>query len=341
MLVGLLGCGSGGHTETTGRSITSTLSRQPATAGAAKGTKVALNYNCAAPAALIPRARATHSAWIRIPIYWAELEPAEGAYSQSYLKEITNCLDFAHRDGLHVLAVFLSTPGWANNRAGIHAPPTDDSTYAAAIGYLARAYPASGTSGIDAFEIWNEANSTWFWTGTISQYERLLAAASDAVRTHSTAEVVLAGTAHIDESWDRTILADGYGRYFDVLGVHPYPNQPANTNVPAVFNGSANAPNTLDQLRTDLNRYGYPDKPIWLTEIGWSTHYVAASVQAAALTRMYDYIRNSGCYACSRIKLAFWYTLLDPNGGFDGGASLLNQNLASKPAYAAMVGLRR
>lgn len=287
----------------------------------------------------MPQARATHSRWIRVVISWVDLEPVRGRYSQSYLKHVTNCLDSAHHDGLDVLAVFAATPGWANKNAGWKAPPTDDTTYATAIGYLARIYPASTGSGINAFEVWNEANTRAFWTGAISQYETLLAAAATAVRAHSRAEVVLAGTAHIDERWDRTILADGYGRYFDVLAVHPYPRLHTDTNVPEVFNGPGNAPDTLDLLRIDLNRYGYPNKPIWLTEIGWSTYDISDSAQATVATRMYDYIRGSGCYACNSIEFAFWYALLDTTGGFDGGMSLLKTNLSPKPAYLSIARL--
>jgi cellulase (glycosyl hydrolase family 5) len=327
---------TGGH-----RAVPAGTVRHLTTAGTATGAKLALNYNCIPSTSLMPRAQATHSRWIRIAIYWNELEAVNGVYNRRYLNEITNCLYSAHRHGLRVLAVFISTPGWANNNRGRHAPPTYDSTYATAIGYLARTYPASSTGGIDAFEIWNEANTTSFWTGTIRQYETLLAHAYNAVKAYSRAEVVLAGTAHIDERWDRAILANGYGRYFDVLAVHPYPNKPTNTDVPDVFNGPANAPNTLDRLRSDLNHYGYPDKPIWLTEIGWSTHYIGDSAQAAVLRNMYRYIRNSGCYACASITLAFWYALLDTSGGYDGGLSLLNDNLTPKPAYPAMVDLPR
>jgi hypothetical protein len=313
----------------------------PAVVSEATGAKVALNYNCVFPsAALMPQARATHARWIRIVISWAALEPAAGVYRRGYLGRIRTCLEAAHRDGLGVLAVFIATPGWANDDAGQLAPPTHDGSYAQAIGYLARAYPASTPSGIDAFEIWNEVNTKHFWSGTIGQYEQLLAAAYPAVKRYSTAEVVLAGTAHIDEPWDRAILAAGYGRYFDVLGVHPYPRDPTNTDVAQVFNGPADAPNTLDQLRTDLDHYGYPDKPIWLTEIGWSTAAIGDAAQATVLRNTYDYLRNSGCSACASIKLVFWYALLDPTGGYDGGLSLLNRNLSPKPAYSVLAAPR-
>jgi hypothetical protein len=313
----------------------------PAVVSEATGAKVALNYNCVFPSAsLMPQARATHAQWIRIVISWAALEPAPGAYRRGYLGRIVKCLEAAHRDGLQVLAVLIATPGWANDNAGQLAPPTHDTSYAQAIGYLARAYPAAAPSGIDAFEVWNEVNTKHFWTGTIAQYEKLLAAAYPAVKRYSTAEVVLAGTAHIDEPWDRAILAAGYGRYFDVLGVHPYPRDPTNTDVAQVFNAPADAPNTLDRLKTDLVHYGYPQKPIWLTEIGWSTADISDSAQATVLRNTYDYLRNSGCYACSSIQLAFWYALLDTTGGYDGGLSLLHPDLSPKPAYSVLAAPR-
>lgn len=306
----------------------------------AAGAKVALNYNCVFPSAsLMPQASATRAGWIRIVISWVSLESVKGRYNQAYLRHVTDCVEAAHRYGLDVLAVFIATPRWANHDAGWRAPPTDDRTFATAIGYLARTYRSSSGSGINAFEIWNEVNTRAFWTGTVSQYERLLAAGAAAVRANSSAKVVLAGTAHIDEPWDRAILADGYGRYFDVLGVHPYPRIHANTDVADVFNGRRNAPNTLEQLRRDLDHFGFPNTPIWLTEIGWSTQDIGEAAQAAVLTRMYDYIRHSGCYACSSIQLAFWYALLDTTGGLDGGMSLLNPNGSPKPAYRSLARL--
>jgi len=102
--------------------------------------------------------------------------------------------------------------------------------------------------GIQAVEVWNEANSSNGWNGTLSEYEQLLRGAYTAISTATgpqntppatdahgnplVVKVVLGGTSTIDHAWDNALLNDEsnlttgtqcprgpQGKYcFDVLG---------------------------------------------------------------------------------------------------------------------------
>lgn len=280
--------------------------------------------------------QAAHSGWVRIGVDWGRLEPSGGEYSSSYISTIRSCFADAHSHGQKVLAVFSRAPAWTD-------PYTDAGAreYATAAAHVVALFPASNdTDGIQAVEIWNEANNPAFWSGTETDYETLLRAAYAAVHPAGT-PVVLSGAEHIDEPWYRRLLADGYGDDFDILGVHPYPYDRANLDAADYLNG--HPPDTIDRLRADLTAFGFSNKPIWATEMGYwvgaGSPPLTARDVATGLTNFYTYLRE-GCYGCERIAEAFWFTSYEPSGNPEAPAALIRDpDFELQPAYSAFENL--
>jgi hypothetical protein len=312
-----------------------------ATSDAAAGAKLGFNFDCqnllsAAPA--VDRAmQAADSGYVRIGVDWGRFQPSSGEYSSSYISTIRSCFADAHSHRQKVLAVFSHAPSWADPYTS-----TGAREYATAAAHVVALFPASSdTDGIQAIEIWNEANNAAFWSGTEQDYEAVLRDAYRAVHPSGT-PVVLSGAEHIDEPWYRRLLSDGYGSDFDILGVHPYPNNKANLDAADYLNG--HPPNTIDALRTDLKTFGFPDKPIWVTEMGYwvgtGSRTLTARDVATGLTNFYTYIRGR-CYGCQHIAEAFWFTSYEPGGDPEAPAAFIQDpDFKLEPAYTAFKNLR-
>jgi hypothetical protein len=334
----------------------------PSTAGAATGAKLGVNFDCFgigsynAPSLYYDMQQA-HSGWVRIPVSWADLEPRDPAvvgywnsflpsgtypanWPSPYWSQLVQCLTWAHTYGQYVEVVVDAAPSWAGTGSN-NVSPSRFADFAHAMSTLLADYPASDTThGIDALEVWNEADTTAFWSGTEAQYITMLEDTYNAVQSWSTAAIVTAGTAHIDEGWLKGLFSGGAGPYFDVLGIHPYPHDHMKTDVANILNG--NPPDTLNQVKSDMSSYGYGSRAIWLTEEGWDSNLIGTSAQATALTDFYNYIRG-GCSACSNVKLGMWFTAWVGSGTYPN--CLVNEfslfggcgpgTLSFKPAYYA------
>ena len=76
-------------------------------------------------------------------------------------------------------------------------------------------------------------------------------------------------------------------------------------------------------------------KPIWSTEVGWSTAGDVDPATQAVYIR--DAIKRATGEWTSFVARTFVYTLEKPhNGDRDGGYNLLNDDLSPKPAWNAL-----
>ena len=115
---------------------------------------------------------------------------------------------------------------------------------------------------IGAWQIWNEPSHDYYWSTQpwAPSYVKLLAVANKAIKqADPTALTVLAGFP--DRSWDSLAAIEDAGASgnFDVAALHPYTAKVANVL-------------KIVQLgRRELVKAGDGDKPLWLTEIAWSS----------------------------------------------------------------------
>jgi len=114
-------------------------------------------------------------------------------------------------------------------------------------------------------EIWNEQNCGGFWppapnaahyTATLREACRAAKKANPSIR------IAFGGTSGVDTSFYRQCYDLGAKDCFDIVNVHPYcmPNAPEGW-----------LQRQLGSMRGTMAKYGDAAKPIWITEMGWST----------------------------------------------------------------------
>jgi hypothetical protein len=219
--------------------------------------------------------------WIAQLVEWREVEPAPGEYFWEYTDWLVRAAEYY---GLDLVLRLDHPPEWAISPDG--AIPVDVSHYAAFVGRVAARYRGR----VIAYTIWNEPNLAAEWAGQPPDpagYIELLCAAQAAIRTADPHALVvsagLAPTNHTDASAldDRRYLqamyAAGAGACFDVLGAHPYgfaypPDDPHGAHDGLNFV-------RLADLRAIMVEHGDGHKPVWATELGWTTEPVGAGQQ--------------------------------------------------------------
>ena len=122
---------------------------------------------------------------------------------------------------------------------------------------------------ISHWEIWNEHNFTneRYWGSKdrkvhAAHYAEALKSAYRTIKSiDPAATVVYGGTAYVPIDYIRETFDAGATNAFDVMNVHPYQTE----GYPEYLGSS------IDALRKMMDGYGLKDKPIWVTEVGWST----------------------------------------------------------------------
>jgi len=270
-----------------------------------------------------PKVGETGARWVRCGAGatqlgdWARIEPQAGQFTwDSADKELR---EWDQPEGLTPLPILAYTPPWASSGPdGDRAyPPRDLRHYARFV----RETVARYRDEIEYWEIWNEPN-IGFFKGTIPEYVDLLKAASVAAhQADPDAKIVFGGTAGVDVKFIERCYEHGAGPYFDVMAVHPY--QWGRT-----FNDGWHR-QKIERLRDLVERHDAPTKPIWLTEIGWSTAEISDQDQARLLVQ--SFVSSLGLHELGVAK-AFWFSVKDWGGP---GHGIFADDGSRKPAFEA------
>ena len=252
----------------------------------------------------------------RVPINWDRIQPTQDGpldWSQVDRKVLA-----AAANHMTVLGLVLGSPDWASAKPGIPlSPPKDPATYAGFMrlciarygpfGAFWTEHPEVPAIPIRAWQVWNEPNlSDYFSVQPFPKpYTRLLRAAHAAIKAADPgATVVMAGLANF--SWkelEKLYRAKAKG-LFDVAAVHPFSGFPVNSV------------KIVRSNRRVMDRHGDRRKPIWLTELTWTSAKgktknvhnweTTEAGQAKRLTQGYTlYIRERRKLRLQRI---YWYT---------------------------------
>lgn len=264
---------------------------------------------------------ALHQAGIhhaRADLLWTIAEPTPGAFDFSAYHVESDGYASAGVTALPILA--YGNP-WANAMNGSAMKPPDDpadfATFAGA---------AAADFGLPVYEIWNEENLGFrFWQPREQpdRYADLLAASAAAIRrADPSAQVMFGGMfEHAEVNLDaETFLQMAYrahpglARDYDILAVHPYAIYPPSVapEVDADATGELDEPLMIARLRAALAYWGDPQKPIWVTEVGWP---VAKNVDEDLQARWT--VRSLLLLAGAGVDRVYLYTLYD---GPDPGA---------------------
>ena len=186
-------------------------------------------------------------------------------------------------------------------------------------GVLAQAQGWGSNQGIRDWEIWNEEDLDYFFSGTPADYARLLKVAYLSARhADPQAHIILGGLAHFEKPY----WLD------DVLNViDAYPDRAANSwFMDAVASHNyAWAWNTFGKLYGDrslLDQRGLTNVKLWLTETGvpvWNDYpgptWAPDSPYRATMSEQADFVLQTMTYAAwLNTEAVFWFQLYDDSG---------------------------
>jgi hypothetical protein len=247
---------------------------------------------------------------------WDEIEPSPGQYEWGMHDGLVAA---AAESGIRVLPIVFATPKAqaADPKPGAKVtptttmPPRDPQAFAAFATVLAKRYGPGGAFWkahpdleplpIRSWQVWNEPNLKAYWGGRPNQNEYLELLKVTGRALHAVdpqAEIVTGG---VPESKLGIPLGDyvsllaraGAKGSFDTLAIHPYARTP---------DGAIAA---IVHAREILDRAGFGDVGLWVTEIGWATgeqqsdFTVGPKTQAAYIA---EFLRRSAALA-PRLKL--------------------------------------
>ncbi len=185
---------------------------------------------------------------------------------------------------------------------------------------------------VDAWEVWNEPEWSFFWTGSAADYYRLLKVAYQAAKAANPNATILFGGLHYwaDPDFYKQVLdlaaadpeAAAYNGFFDVMSVHFY----------------SRSDNTYDRVLEIRNEVAarVGDHPIWLTETGapmWLSggdppdYWLTEDEEAAYLIQSYANGLAAG--------LERYYFFRAHDDGMAEPYGLLRNDQTLRPAYLA------
>jgi len=279
---------------------------------------------------------------------WLEIEPTREEWHWEYPDFVVRA---ARHYGLDLIVRLDRQPAWATEPAVDGAAPPDDlDDYATFAGTVAQRYRGQ----IKGYIVWNEPNLAREWGGRPpdpAAYTNMLRRTYKAIKAADPeATVVSAGLASTNhqnaEAMDDRVFLEamyqaGAGAYFDTLGVHPYgfaypPDDPQGAH------DGLNLARLLD-LRAIMEAHGDGDKPVWVTELGWTTAGVGeGSWLTVTPQQQADYL--IGAWRRALTDEMAWlqvFTVWNLSQGLPptnemAGYSLLDESGEPKPAYHAL-----
>jgi hypothetical protein len=257
---------------------------------------------------IIAEGRTLGVAWGREELSWGNLERnGKGQWNWNPFDERIRA---AAEAGYGLIGMLLTTPAWARvpdcqariNRYGAAGvttqdywcPPANPQDFADYVRTVVERYDgdgvddAPGSPRIAVWQIGNEPNAWETWPGSPAEFaDMALAGYAAAKAADPTAVVAMGGLYIFDGAWNDGIGHQDGLRFldqalaarpalwgaFDALAIHPYmpdvaPDQPGIYGQVTYWGRLATARRWLDD-RTPV--YGGPPKPLWISEVGWST----------------------------------------------------------------------
>ena len=229
--------------------------------------------------------------WLKQQVEWRQTEPIEkGGFDWRELDKVVRAVS---RSGIKLFLSVVQAPGWALGDRS-HGPPGDPLDFEDFMRAMAIRYRGI----VQAYGLWNEANLAREWGyGRIDagEFVELMLAghrgvkAGDPDATTVGGALTPAGDVDIPDQQVQAIddvrflrqmheYRDGIVREaFDAWGVHPggfnnAPDQEIGTPRGEGWNGHGSFYfQRFTQHRSVMEEFGTDDRPIWLTEVGWST----------------------------------------------------------------------
>ncbi|HET6830461.1 MAG TPA: beta-galactosidase [Solirubrobacterales bacterium] len=295
---------------------------------------------------------------IRVVLQWSVIEPEKGAYNWTSSDQIMSQLAFTGTEPL--VTVYGSPEIYAPDTSD--APTNDEKAFDAWADFLRAAAERYGSEGdfwasfsaanpdvepqpVREWEIWNEPNSSTFWSPTPdpeAYADLLLRSAKVISEADPEAAIMTAGMFATPQSdgaivsydfFEELFAVDGVKEAVDLVGLHPYA-----PDKDAVIDQVEKTRATLDESGVDV--------PIWATEIGWGSDPSIHSDLAKTPEQQAELLGATfGELSDRRDELglsgAVWYTWHDSTESAIGecgwcvSAGLVDADRDTKPAWVA------
>lgn len=239
-------------------------------------------------------------------------------YDWTFDDQIAGSLAASH---LRWLPIVDYTAGWDQSIPGQdHSPPSSSADYAAYAAALAarygpdgsfwRAHPELPALPVDAFEIWNEPDSVYFWVPRpdAARYAQLYLAARNAIHSVDPgARVLVGGLSAATMFLPQLLAADPQLRgNLDAVAIHPYAGSPS-----AVLG-------KVRDTRRVLERLGLATVPLYVTEFGWTTSppgaldYLPERLRPSYIEQTLVDLASSGCNVAATVLYTWFSPETDP-----------------------------
>jgi hypothetical protein len=176
-------------------------------------------------------------------------------------QQVDEVMGLAREYQLRPVGVLLATPSFIATcpaeAYSYRCPPSDLQAWKRMIWQM-----VAHTRGvIDTFEILNEPDGRWAFTGSAADYAKLLRAGHDAIKAaNPRAKVAIAGTMSLaSRRWLERVFAQAGPhpeRLYDIANVH-------------IRASLRRLPDTVRTWRTFFAAHHAGDKPLWVTEFGY------------------------------------------------------------------------
>ena len=255
-------------------------------------------------------------------------------------------LSAAKARGMNVVFVITGATDGSNT-------PPDPAAFASDVGTFASRMASGPSGGAAAYEVWNEEDETQFWGAAVDagRYAAILKAAYPALKAGDPgAKVLLGPLTGNNYGFLQQVYAAGAGGSFDAAAVHT--DTACLVDPPSSYyreNGQV-ARFTFLGFRTVhdvMVANGQGDKPIWMTELGWTTatstcgRGMWAGQKPAGVSEAKQAANVREAYHCLAgypyVEHALWFTLNDSSGNGEELDHYGLQRLDSshKPAWDA------
>jgi hypothetical protein len=264
--------------------------------------------------------RESGAQWQREEIFWdrVQKEPGGPFFWQGDGSGFYNydaAIEAQVAAGINVLGLLTYNPYWFKSK---NPPPEAWIDDWGAYVYATVARYGRDRGWITHWELWNEPNvrESGYESGLyeIKDFVRILEVGrAAALAADPEARIVMGGMSGLTEvsapfDYDALEYLDQVGalggwQHVDVLALHPYHPAPPEAPIQR-FERQVTLQDELRYLDTLMQRYGH--KPVWITELGWSTNQgwpgVSEQAQAHYLVRAYLL-----ALAHPTVEKIFWY----------------------------------
>ncbi|AHF94069.1 hypothetical protein OPIT5_04435 [Opitutaceae bacterium TAV5] len=233
--------------------------------------------------------------WVRISPEWGSIETARGVFNTTYLDRLDAIVSRLRAHDVNILWILCYTAPWASSQPALGWPdatrykPADWTDWENYVAFIVDRYDGQ----IRYWEVWNEPDLNGFWKSSVADYYTLLAKAHAKIKARNATNQVLLGGLAVSTGTDffEELLDLGAASYFDITNYHAY--GPIRRHV-----------SLYEQMIGVTTTWGITDKPIWITETGYTTVGDAAlePVKAGLVEQI-----QHGNQQRPEIARAFWY----------------------------------